>query len=169
MIFNSISTLRRATDLEYIILQNRFLFNGRFTRWEIYTKVTSVDVDSDTLYLLPPSIQEWLQEQHLARFVVEIAEQINLQPLKASYRGRGAQPYNPEMLVGLLFYGYATGVFSSREKSFLGSSRKCVHDMLFSQPINSYLCASHYQIRIYRLRGSFQWISRNIETYIIVL
>ena len=55
-----------------------------------------------------------LPEQHLALFVVEIVEQINLQPLKASYCGRGSQPYNPEMLVALLFYGYATG----------GSSRK---------------------------------------------
>ena len=82
---------------------------------EIYMKVTFVDVDRDTLYLLPPSIQEWLPEQHLARFVVEIVEQINLQSLKASYCGRGSQPYNPEMLVALLFYGYATGVFSSRK------------------------------------------------------
>jgi transposase len=82
---------------------------------EIYMKVTFVDVDRDTLYLLPPSIQEWLPEKHLARFVVEIVEQINLQSLKASYRGSGSQPYNPEMLVALLFYGYATGVFSSRK------------------------------------------------------
>ena len=64
---------------------------------------------------LPPSIQDWLPEKHLARFVVEIVEQLNLQPLKASYSGRGSQPYNPEMLVALLFYGYATGVFSSRK------------------------------------------------------
>ena len=78
-------------------------------------KVTFVDVDRDTLYLLPPSIQEWLPEKHLARFVVEIVEQIDLQSLKASYRGSGSQPYNPEMLVALLFYGYATGVFSSRK------------------------------------------------------
>ncbi|MCX5871933.1 MAG: transposase [Deltaproteobacteria bacterium] len=78
-------------------------------------KVTFVEVDRETLYLLPPSIQDWLPEKHLARFVVEIVEQINLQPLKASYAGRGSQPYNSEMLVALLFYGYATGVFSSRK------------------------------------------------------
>jgi transposase len=78
-------------------------------------KVTFVDVDRDTLYLLPPSIQEWLPEKHLVRFVVEIVEQINLQSLKSSYCGRGSQPYNPEMLVALLFFGYATGVFSSRK------------------------------------------------------
>jgi transposase len=78
-------------------------------------KVTFTDVDRETLYLLPPSVQEWLPENHLARFVVEIVEQINLRPIKASYSGRGSKPYNPEMLVALLFYGYATGVFSSRK------------------------------------------------------
>ena len=82
---------------------------------DIYMKVIFADVDRETLYLLPPSIQEWLPEKHLARFVVEIVEQINLQPIKASYSGRGSQPYNPEVLVALLFYGYATGVFSSRK------------------------------------------------------
>ncbi len=78
-------------------------------------KVTFAQVDRETLYLLPPSIQDWLPEKHLARFVVEIVEQINLRHLKASYSGRGSQAYNPEMLVALLFYGYATGVFSSRK------------------------------------------------------
>jgi transposase len=77
-------------------------------------KVTFAQVDRETLYLLPPSIQDWLPEKHLARFVVDIVEQIDLRPLKASYSGRGSQPYNPEMMVALLFYGYATGVFSSR-------------------------------------------------------
>ncbi len=78
-------------------------------------KVTFAEVDRETLYLLPPSIQDWLPEKHLARFVVEIVEQLDLQALKASYCGRGSRPYNPEMLVALLFYGYATGVFSSRK------------------------------------------------------
>jgi transposase len=78
-------------------------------------KVTFLEVDRETLYLLPPSIQDWLPEKHLARFVVDIVEQLNLQALNASYCGRGSRPYNPEMLVSLLFYGYATGVFSSRK------------------------------------------------------
>ena len=77
--------------------------------------VKFVEVDRETLYLLPPSLQDWLPEGHLARFVVEIVEQLDLRSLKQSYAGRGSQPYNPEMLVGLLFYGYATGVFSSRK------------------------------------------------------
>lgn len=77
--------------------------------------VKFVEVDRETQYLLPPSLQDWLPEGHLARFVVEIVEQLDLRFLKATYAGRGSQPYNPEMLVALLFYGYATGVFSSRK------------------------------------------------------
>jgi transposase len=71
--------------------------------------------DRETVYLFPPSVQDWLPEGHLARFVVEIVEQCNLERLKASYAGRGSEAYSPEMLVALLFYGYATGVFSSRQ------------------------------------------------------
>ena len=64
-----------------------------------------LEVDRETLYLLPPSVQDWLPEGHLARFVVEIVEQLDLRSLKASYSGRGSQPYNPAMLLALLFYG----------------------------------------------------------------
>jgi transposase len=56
-----------------------------------------------------------LPKGHLARFVVDIVEQLDLRSLKASFSGRGSHPYNPEMLVALLFYGYSTGVFSSRK------------------------------------------------------
>ncbi len=77
--------------------------------------VKFIDYDQSTLYLLPPSLQDWLPEDHLARFVVEIVDQLDLSSLKAAYAGRGSQPYNPEMLLALLFYGYATGVFSSRK------------------------------------------------------
>lgn len=77
--------------------------------------VKFAECDRNTLYLLPPSVQDWLPEGHLARFVVDIVDQLDLRSLKASYAGRGSKPYNPEMLVALLFYGYATGVFSSRK------------------------------------------------------
>jgi transposase len=78
-------------------------------------KPNFVDVDRYTPYLLPPSVQDWLPENHLARFVVEMVEQLDLRSLKESYTGRGSRPYHPEMMLALLFYGYATGVFSSRE------------------------------------------------------
>ena len=66
--------------------------------------------------LLPPSIQEWLPEQHMARFVVEIVEQLDLREITSRYGGSGGRrAYHPAMMVALLFYGYATGVFSSRK------------------------------------------------------
>jgi transposase len=71
-------------------------------------------VDRKTTYLLPPSIEEWLPEDHLARFVVEIVEQLDLSAMKRSYRGTGSEAYHPEVLLALLIYGYATGTHGSR-------------------------------------------------------
>jgi transposase len=60
-------------------------------------------------------MDDWLPEGHLARFIVEIVAQLDLTMIKASYAGRGSKAHHPEMLLALLFYGYATGVFSSRK------------------------------------------------------
>jgi transposase len=64
---------------------------------------------------MPPSVQDWLPENHLARFVVDIVSQLDLWPLVSAYAGRGSDAYPPGTLLSLLFYGYATGVFSSRK------------------------------------------------------
>ena len=72
-------------------------------------------INRDTPYLLPPSIQDWLPEQHLARFIVDIVDQLDLSKLESCYGGGGKQPYHPALLLAMLFYGYATGVFSSRK------------------------------------------------------
>ena len=72
-------------------------------------------VDRETGFLLPPSVEEWLPERHLARFVVEVIEQWDLSAFVKAYRGSGSASYHPSMLLGLLVYGYATGVFSSRK------------------------------------------------------
>lgn len=74
-----------------------------------------IRADRDTPFLFPPSVQEWLPTDHLARFVVDIVSQLNLSSLRDVYAGRGSRPYDPAMLLSLLFYGYATGVFSSRK------------------------------------------------------
>ena len=72
-------------------------------------------VDRETPYLLPPSVQDWLPEDHLARFVVDVVSKLDLHELKMPYTGVGSEAFNPEMLLAMLFYGYATGVFSSRK------------------------------------------------------
>lgn len=73
-----------------------------------------ITVDRDTAYLLPPSVQEWLPSRHLARFVVEVVNQLDLSKLESAYAGRGSAAHHPAVLLGLLIYGYATGVYSSR-------------------------------------------------------
>src|SRR3712207_6644735 len=72
-------------------------------------------VDRDTGCLLPPSVDEWLPEKHLARFVVEVIDGLDLGRMARAYRGSGSASYHPSMLLGILVYGYATGVFSSRK------------------------------------------------------
>ena len=71
--------------------------------------------DRKTNYLMPPSVEDWLNQDHLARFVVEIVEQLDLSELTRAYGGRGSEAFHPAMLVAMLFYGCATGVFSSRK------------------------------------------------------
>lgn len=72
-------------------------------------------VDRGTAYLLPPSVDEWLPSDHLARFVVEIVDQLDFSVLTEQYRGSGSEAYHPQMLAALLLYGYATGNYSSRK------------------------------------------------------
>jgi len=73
-----------------------------------------VTVDRNTAYLLPPSVEDWLPQDHLARFVVDIVDQLDLSALTREYRGTGSAAYHPAVMLGLLVYGYATGVYSSR-------------------------------------------------------
>lgn len=72
-------------------------------------------IDRDTDFLLPPSVDEWLPQRHLARFVVEVVEQLDVSSMSGAYRGSGSAAYHPATLLGLMIYGYATGVFSSRK------------------------------------------------------
>ena len=72
-------------------------------------------IDRDTGFLMPPSVDEWLPQRHLARFVVEVIAGLDLQAMTGSYRGSGEASYHPSLLLGILIYGYATGVFSSRK------------------------------------------------------
>jgi transposase len=71
--------------------------------------------DRLTGFLMPPSVEEWLPQRHLARFVVEVVDGLDLSAMSKSYRGSGSASYHPAVLLSLLVYGCATGVFSSRK------------------------------------------------------
>src|SRR2546422_11709299 len=75
------------------------------------------DCHLDQLLLLPPSLQDWLPEGHLARFVAEVVEALDLSAIYATYEegdGRGLAAYDPRMMVRLLIYGDCRGVARSR-------------------------------------------------------
>jgi len=74
-----------------------------------------IQADRDTPYLLPPSVDEWLPANHLARFILEVIEQLDLSRLTQGYARRGSKAHHPAVLLALLVYGYATGMFSSRK------------------------------------------------------
>ena len=71
--------------------------------------------DRRTGFLLPPSVDDWLPEKHLARFVAEVVDGFDLRAMIGAYRGSGSAAHHPRMLLSVLVYGYATGVFSSRK------------------------------------------------------
>ena len=79
-------------------------------------------------FLLPPSLDEWLPEDHTARFIAEtVDELLDLAPIYASYvEASGAPPFDPRMMLKLLLYGYSTGVTSAREME-----RRCHVDVAF--------------------------------------
>jgi transposase len=72
----------------------------------------------DQPFLLPPSLQDWLPESHLARFVADVMNELDLSSIYASYErsdGRGLSAYHPVLMARLLLYGYCIGVTSSRK------------------------------------------------------
>src|SRR3979411_2444701 len=82
----------------------------------------------DQEFLLPPSLREWLPENHLVYFVSDVVDNLNLTALDAVYgdEQRGQPPYDPVMMTKVLVYGYCVGVFSSRR-----IERRLVEDIAF--------------------------------------
>lgn len=72
-------------------------------------------VDYDQMVEVTIRLGDCVPPEHLARFVVEVIAQSDLHAFYARYGTRGAPPYDPKVLLGILFYGYATGIFSSRK------------------------------------------------------
>jgi transposase len=85
-------------------------------------------VDRDQLMLLPPSVAEWLPEDHLVWFVLDVVDELDLSAFLAIYRpdGRGGEAYHPAMMVALVVYAYSFGERSSRR-----IERRCVEDVAF--------------------------------------
>src|SRR6202171_1389383 len=78
--------------------------------------------------LLPPSLRDWLPENHLAHFVSDVVDQLDLSAIESVYEKeeRGQPPYHPRMMTKILLYGYCVGVFSSRQVQ-----KKVVEDVGF--------------------------------------
>ncbi len=105
-----------------------------------------VNVDRETDYLFPPSMSDWLPEHHLARFVVEVVDQLDLSELTRQYAGRGSKAHHPAVLLSLLIYGYATGVFSSRK------IERATHDSIAFRYLAANTHPDHDTIATFRRR-----------------
>jgi transposase len=107
-----------------------------------------IGCDRDQELLLPPSLSEWLDENHLAWFVLDAVAELDLGAFYASYRrdGWGAAAHDPEMMVALLVYAYAIGERSSR-----AIERRCREDVAF-RVITANQAPDHATISRFRVR-----------------
>src|SRR5215203_2499641 len=87
-----------------------------------------VCADREQAFLMPPSVREWVPAGHLAWFVIDAVEEMDLDAFYASYRadGHGRPAHDPAMMVALVLYAYAVGERSSR-----GIERRCLEDVAF--------------------------------------
>ena len=87
-----------------------------------------IECDREQTFLMPPSLRDWLPSDHLAWFVLETVEQLDLDAFYASYRpdGHGRAAYEPSVMVALLMYSYSTKVYSSRDVE-----RHCRQDIAY--------------------------------------
>src|SRR3954447_9595671 len=104
--------------------------------------------DRDQELLLPPSLREWLPEDHLAWFVLESVAELDLGAFYSTYRsdGWGAAAHDPQMMVALLLYAYSIGVRSAR-----GIERRCSEDVAF-RVITANQVPDHATIARFRAR-----------------
>jgi transposase len=104
--------------------------------------------DRDQAFLLPPDVREWLPRDHLAWFVLDVVDQLDLGPFLKAYRadGHGRAAYAPRMLLAVLLYGYCTGVRSSRQ-----IERRCHEDVAF-RVLSGNSTPDHVTIARFRVR-----------------
>ena len=104
--------------------------------------------DQDQMFLLPPSLDEWLPDDHSARFISEVVEELlDLGGIYSSYiEASGAPPYDPKMMLKLVLYSYSIGVTSSREME-----RRCYTDVAFRW-LSANIAPDHRSISRFRRR-----------------
>jgi transposase len=104
--------------------------------------------DRDQQYLMPPSLTDWLPEDHLAWFLLDVVDELNLDELYAAYRadGWGRAAHDPSMMLALLLYAYCLGERSSRR-----IEQRCHHDIAF-RVITANSVPDHATIARFRAR-----------------
>ena len=104
--------------------------------------------DRDQPFLLPPDLRDWLPEGHLAWFVLDVVDQLDLGPFYRAHRtdGHGHPAYDPKLLLGVLLYGYCLGVRSSRQLE-----RRCHEDLAFRVLAGNQL-PDHVTVARFRVR-----------------
>jgi transposase len=107
-----------------------------------------IDCDREQAFLLPPSLRDWLPEDHLAWFVLETVARVDLDAFFAAYRadGHGRAAYDPSMMVGLVLYAYCTNVRSSR-----AIERHCRQDIAY-RVITANVVPDHATIARFQVR-----------------
>jgi transposase len=93
-----------------------------------------VNVDRQTPMLLPPDLREWVADNELAHLVLEAVELCDTERARLNVRGSGNEQYPPSMMIALLIYCYATGLFSSRR----------IERATYESVAVRYLCANHH-------------------------
>jgi transposase len=109
--------------------------------------------DRDQAFLLPPDLRDWLPADHLAWFVLDVIDQLDLGPFLKAYRadGHGRAAFAPRMLLAVLLYAYCTGVRSSRQ-----IERRCQEDLTF-RVLAGNSTPDHVTIVRFRVRQSKPW------------
>ena len=107
-----------------------------------------IGCDGEQVWLMPPCLREWLPSDHLAWFVLETVERLDLSAFYGEYRadGHGRPAHDPQMMVALLVYAYALGVRSARQ-----IERRCVEDVAF-RVIAANQAPDHATIARFRVR-----------------
>jgi transposase len=93
-----------------------------------------VNVDRQTPMFLPPDLREWAADNELAHLILEAVELCDMRAARCNVRGSGSEQYPPTMMLALLIYAYATGLFSSRR----------IERATYESVAVRYLCANHH-------------------------